>query len=260
MAKKNIGKKVLAALTALGALCILVGAIALAFEANDSTLPEEPSPELLQEADVPVRPGDHKRPDRGMKHPSLSAKRDFAKASGVRPGLKDRDIHKHRPTIAPDLRNRDIGRRPDTSNLRMRRTSEMTPEEREQRRLERRERQQENLRRRIDSLSERIEEAKADGTRSEQQIERMERSMERMQERLQRLETDDYGAQRQPRHSGPTHSSSAGYHPGSPPQSDVARRYDDQEANQHYEREPSPTHYDETGAASGEGEENEEDE
>lgn len=257
MAKKNIAKKVIAATTALGALCILVGAIALAFEANDSTLPDEPSAELPRDTDKPPRPGE--RSDRSLKTPSLPAGRDFSKGtSSMRAGLKNRDIQKHRPSINTDFRKHGLDHRADPTNLRMRRTSEMTPEERQQRRVERRERQRENLQRRIESLSERIEQAKADGSRSEQQIERMERSMERMQDRLQRLESDETEPQRPPHHQRSSHSS--GYHPGRPPRSNDVERHYDHEANQHYERETSPPQHDDTGATTGEEEDPDEDE
>lgn len=192
MAKAKKANMIIAGVTAFASLGILIGTIALAFEANDTTLPEEPKQMAPSKAKTLKRPTRDRFGSRSsLRKPTTGRKRSFNRR---KPQLNEAvkrkgiDTKSKRHLTGADLKRRDIAKRPDPSNLRLRRTSEMTPEERQQRRKERRQRQKDNLSRRIDSLAERIETAKSDGTRSEQQIERMEKSLQRMKDRLQKLE------------------------------------------------------------------------
>jgi flagellar capping protein FliD len=192
MAKTKKTNMIIGGATAVASLGILIGTIALAFEANDTTLPEKPKQIAPSKTTTSKRPTQGRFGSRSsIRTPTTGRKRSFNRR---KPPLNDAvkrkgiDTKTRRHLTGADLKRRDIAKRPDPSNLRLRRTSEMTPEERQQRRKERRQRQKDNLSRRIDSLAERIETAKSDGTRSEQQIERMEKSLQRMKNRLQQLE------------------------------------------------------------------------
>ncbi len=192
MAKTQKANMIIGGATAVASVGILIGTIALAFEANDTTLPDAPKQIAPSETKKLKRPTRDRSGSRAsIRTPITGRKRSFNKRKNpLNKAVRRKEIEtkSRRHLTGANLKRRDVAKRPDPSNLRLRRTSEMTPEERQQRRKERRQRQKDNLSRRIDSLAERIETAKSDGTRSEQQIERMEKSLQRMRNRLQKLE------------------------------------------------------------------------